>query len=53
MIPVSKPTISKSAKKYVDDCIDSSWIFLQGEYVTKFEERFSGFEKITFSVLTK
>jgi perosamine synthetase len=41
MIPVYKPNISDTAKEYVNDCLDSSWISSKGKYVQMFEDKFS------------
>lgn len=40
-IPVYKPSLSGNEKKYVIDCIDSTWISSKGEYVTQFENAFA------------
>ncbi len=40
-IPVYFPDLSGNEKKYVNDCIDSSWISSKGKYVKLFEEAFS------------
>jgi perosamine synthetase len=37
-IPLYRPDLSGNEKKYVLDCIDSTWISSIGEYVGKFEE---------------
>ncbi len=39
--PVYKPYLSGNEKKYVNECLDSSWISSQGEYVDKFEKAFA------------
>lgn len=41
MIPIYKPSINNTAKEYVNDCLDSSWISSKGKYVKMFEDRFS------------
>ncbi len=43
MIPVYKPLITENTKKYVNDCLESSWISSKGEYVDKFEKKFADF----------
>ena len=43
MIPVCSPTIKGNEKKYVNDCIDSTWIGSGGKYLKKFEEEFAKF----------
>ncbi len=41
MIPVCEPSLIGNEKKYVMDCLDTNWISSMGEYIPKFEERFS------------
>ena len=43
MIPVCSPTIKGNEKKYVNDCIDSTWIGSGGKYLKRFEEEFAKF----------
>lgn len=40
-IPVYKPSISGNEKKYVNECLNSSWISSKGEFIEKFELKFS------------
>jgi perosamine synthetase len=42
-IPIYQPTLDGNEKKYVNDCIDSSWISSKGKYIPLFEEKFSEF----------
>lgn len=37
-IPVYQCDLSGNEKKYVDDCIDSTWISCKGKYVERFEK---------------
>ena len=39
--PVYIPSLSGNEKKYVNECIDSSWISSKGHFVTDFENAFS------------
>ncbi len=41
MIPVYKPSLNGNEKKYVNDCIDTSWISSKGKYNDLFSEQFS------------
>lgn len=43
-IPVSVPNLSGNEKKYVNDCLDSTWISSKGEYINKFEQAFAQYE---------
>jgi perosamine synthetase len=47
--PVYQPTLSGNEKKYVMECIDSTWISSKGKFITKFEEAFSSFLNIKYS----
>lgn len=40
-IPIYKPLLDGNEKKYVNDCIDSSWISSKGAYIKKFEDGIS------------
>ena len=42
-IPIYQPTLDGNEKKYVNDCIDSTWISSKGNYIPLFEEKFSEF----------
>src|SRR5690242_10556458 len=42
-IPVYQPDLSGNEKKYVLDCIDSTWISSKGKYIPLFEEGFANF----------
>lgn len=42
-IPVAEPDLSGNEKKYVDDCLDTTWISSLGKYITEFEQGFAAF----------
>lgn len=42
-IPVYEPSLNGNEKKYVNECLDSTWISSKGEFVTKFEDGFSDY----------
>jgi perosamine synthetase len=42
-IPVAKPRLAGNERKYVLDCVDSSWISSVGKYIGAFEETFAKF----------
>lgn len=42
-IPVYQPDLSGNEKKYVSDCLDSTWISSKGKYISLFEEGFAGY----------
>ena len=37
-INVCEPLITKNAKKYINDCIDTEWISSAGKYLEDFEK---------------
>lgn len=42
-IPLAYPLFNGNEKKYVIDCIESSWISSTGKYIHQFEEKFAEF----------
>lgn len=42
-IPVYQPSLEGNEKKYVNQCLDSSWISSKGEFVSRFEKSFASF----------
>jgi perosamine synthetase len=42
-IPVYQPSLSGNEKKYVNDCLDSTWISSKGKYIEAFENSFAKF----------
>lgn len=40
-IPVAGPVFNGNERKYVDDCIDTTWISGSGKYINEFEEHFA------------
>ena len=40
-IPVAVPDLSGNEKKYVNDCLDTTWISSNGSYIKRFEESFA------------
>ena len=40
-IPVAEPCFNGNEKKYVNDCLDTTWISSVGSYINRFEERFA------------
>lgn len=40
-IPIYQPSIGGNEKKYVSDCIDSTWISSKGKYINLFETEFA------------
>ena len=48
-IPVYQPSLLGNEKKYVNDCLDSSWISSKGQYISRFERQFSEFCGVEFA----
>lgn len=42
-IPVAQPVLCGNEKKYVNECLDSSWISSAGKFISQFEEAFAAF----------
>lgn len=47
--PVYVPSLDGNEKKYVNDCLDSTWISSKGEYVNRFEKSFSEYLDISYA----
>ena len=50
-IPVFDIKIGELEKKYVKDCLDTSWLG-QGSYVKNLEEKFSNFVECDYGITT-
>jgi perosamine synthetase len=42
-IPVYQPSLNGNEKKYVNECLDSTWISSKGKFVKKFENTFADY----------
>jgi len=51
-IPLHAPIFQGNEKKYVDDCIDSTFVSSVGEYVNKFEEVICNYTKAKYAIAT-
>ncbi len=40
---VYQPSLNGNEKKYVNECLDSTWISSKGKFVNEFEKAFSGY----------
>lgn len=49
MIPIYKPYLNGNEKKYVNDCLESTWISSKGEYIKKFEVGIKNYVGVNFS----
>lgn len=43
MIPVYQPSLNGNEKKYVNECLDSTWISSRGEFINRFESAFGDY----------
>jgi perosamine synthetase len=48
--PVYQPNLTGNEKKYVQECLDSTWISSKGKFIHQFEDNFSNFTGIKNSV---
>ncbi|WP_210519770.1 DegT/DnrJ/EryC1/StrS family aminotransferase [Hymenobacter terricola] len=42
-IPVYQPSLNGNEKKYVNECLDSTWISSKGKFIPQFEEAFADY----------
>lgn len=42
-IPIYQPTLDGNEKKYVNECLDSTWISSKGKFIPEFENKFAEF----------
>jgi len=49
-IPVNEPLLNGNEKKYLNECIDTSWISSEGPFVKEFENKFAGRVKRKYGV---
>ena len=49
-IPVAEPALVGNERKYVLDCLDSTWISSNGIYIERFETEFAGFCKADYAI---
>lgn len=49
-IPIALPNLNGNEKKYVNDCIDTTWISSIGKYIKKFESKFAKFVGVKYAI---
>jgi perosamine synthetase len=52
LIPIFEPYFCGNEKKYLTDCIDSTWISSQGNYILKFEKALADYHCMQHAVVT-
>jgi perosamine synthetase len=45
-IPVYQPSLSGNEKRYVNECLDSTWISSKGKFISEFEKGFADYIQI-------
>lgn len=48
-IPVYQPSLTGNEKKYVNECLDSTWISSKGKYISMFEQGFANFINVKYA----
>ncbi|CAH0166119.1 MULTISPECIES: DegT/DnrJ/EryC1/StrS aminotransferase family protein [unclassified Pedobacter] len=48
-IPVYQPSLNGNEKKYVNECLDSTWISSKGKFINQFEDAFSAFINVKYA----
>jgi perosamine synthetase len=48
-IPVYQPSLRGNEKKYVNECLDSTWISSRGEFITRFEQAFAEYTGVRYA----
>lgn len=51
-IPVSMPILNSNEKKYVNECLDTTWISSNGKFIAEFEKRFAEFTGYKHAIAT-
>jgi len=52
MIPIFEPYFTGNEKKYLMDCIDTTWISSQGDYILKFEKALADYHSMEYAIVT-
>ena len=47
--PVYQPSLTGNEKKYVNECLDSTWISSKGKFLGEFEEKFANFIGVDYA----
>ena len=51
-IPLAAPDLGVREVRYVNECLESTWISSAGRFITEFEDRFAGFCGVRHAVAT-
>lgn len=47
--PIYKPSLLGNERKYVNECLDSTWISSKGQFVSAFEEKFAAYISVRYA----
>ena len=50
--PVYKPTLGGNESKYVNECLESTWISSKGKFISEFEGRFAEYLNVRYAMTT-
>jgi perosamine synthetase len=48
-IPIYQPSLSGNEKKYVNECLDSTWISSKGRFIGEFESKFGTYSGVRYA----
>lgn len=48
-VPIYRPSLSGNEKKYVNECLDSTWISSKGSFIATFEHSFSDYVGVKYA----
>ena len=48
-IPLYQPSLDGNERKYLNDCLDSTWISSKGKYITDFEKQFAAYAGVKYA----
>jgi perosamine synthetase len=49
VIPVYQPSLNGNEKKYVNECLDSTWISSKGKFINQFEREFANYINTSYA----
>jgi len=52
MIPIFEPFFTGNEKKYLTDCIDTTWVSSQGKYILRFEKALADYHGVKNAIVT-
>ncbi len=48
-IPIYQPALDGNEKKYVNECLDSTWISSKGRFISEFEQNFAEYTSVKYA----